>query len=285
MRVAEAGIAQLHEAVDTLIIIPNQNLFLCCQREARPSPTHSQWRDRVICSGISYITDLMVKEGLVNLDFADVCSIMSEMGSAMIGTGEAMGARRAHHAAEAAIANPLSRGCLAERSPGRSDFDHRRQGSHVVRKRTRPRAGYARKSTRKPTSSSARSSNLLSSKRCGCRSSRRASISRPIVLCTLSPLPSRSPPRNAAPLSLDQTARPPSFPRIRAASTCSSRAESSRLRLFQRQSSAFPEPTGRRQNSYERDAHRSAKAIQRLLERSAGAAAERRQAWKSIGLN
>src|SRR5208283_6028368 len=61
----------------------------------------------VLCSGVACITDLIVKEGLVNLDFADVCSIMNEMGTAMIGTGEAMGERRALRAAEAAIANPL----------------------------------------------------------------------------------------------------------------------------------------------------------------------------------
>jgi len=63
--------------------------------------------DQVLCSGVACITDLMVKERLVDLDFADVCSIMSEMGTAMIGTGEAMGERRAQRAAKAAIANPL----------------------------------------------------------------------------------------------------------------------------------------------------------------------------------
>ena len=106
MRVAEAGIAELHKAVDTLIIIPNQNLF----RVANEKTTFVDafvMADQVLCSGISCITDLMVKEGLVNLDFADVCAIMSEMGTAMIGTGEAAGERRAHRAAEAAIANPL----------------------------------------------------------------------------------------------------------------------------------------------------------------------------------
>jgi cell division protein FtsZ len=106
MRVAEAGIAELHKAVDTLIIIPNQNLF----RVANEKTTFAEafaMADQVLCSGISCITDLMVKEGLVNLDFADVCSIMSEMGTAMIGTGEATGGRRALHAAEGAIANPL----------------------------------------------------------------------------------------------------------------------------------------------------------------------------------
>jgi cell division protein FtsZ len=106
MRIAAAGIAELRKAVDTLIIIPNQNLF----RVANARTTFADafgMADQVLCSGISCITDLMVKEGLVNLDFADVCSVMSEMGTAMIGAGEAEGERRAHRAAEAAIANPL----------------------------------------------------------------------------------------------------------------------------------------------------------------------------------
>ena len=106
MRVAEAGIAELHEAVDTLIIIPNQNLFRVANEKTTFADAFGM-ADQVLCSGISCITDLMVKEGLVNLDFADVCSIMSEMGTAMIGAGEAAGERRALRAAEAAIANPL----------------------------------------------------------------------------------------------------------------------------------------------------------------------------------
>ena len=106
MRAAEAGIAELHKAVDTLIIIPNQNLFRVANEKTTFVDAFAM-ADRVLCSGISCITDLMVKEGLVNLDFADVCSIMSGMGTAMIGTGEAMGERRALRAAEAALANPL----------------------------------------------------------------------------------------------------------------------------------------------------------------------------------
>jgi cell division protein FtsZ len=79
MRVAEAGIAELREAVDTLIIIPNQNLFRVVNERTTFADAFAT-ADQVLCSGISCITDLMVKEGLVNLDFADVCSIMSEMG-------------------------------------------------------------------------------------------------------------------------------------------------------------------------------------------------------------
>jgi cell division protein FtsZ len=106
MRVAEAGIAEMQKAVDTLIIIPNQNLFRVANEKTTFVDAFAM-ADQVLCSGISCITDLMVKEGLVNLDFADVCSIMSEMGTAMIGSGEAMGERRALNAAEGAIANPL----------------------------------------------------------------------------------------------------------------------------------------------------------------------------------
>ena len=106
MRVAEAGIAELHKALDTLIIIPNQNLFRVASEKTTFAAAFAM-EDQVLCSGIRCITDLMVKEGLVNLDFADVCSVMSEMGTAIIGTGEATGERRALRAAEEAIANPL----------------------------------------------------------------------------------------------------------------------------------------------------------------------------------
>ena len=78
MRAAEAGIAELREAVDTLIIIPNQNLFRVANEKTTFADAFGV-ADQVLCSGISCITDLMVKEGLVNLDFADVCAIMSEM--------------------------------------------------------------------------------------------------------------------------------------------------------------------------------------------------------------
>ena len=106
MRVAEAGIAELRKAVDTLIIIPNQNLFRVANEKTTFADAFAM-ADQVLCSGISCITDLMVKEGLINLDFADVCSIMYEMGPAMIGAGEATGEGRALRAAEGAIANPL----------------------------------------------------------------------------------------------------------------------------------------------------------------------------------
>jgi len=105
-RIADKGIEELEQYVDTLIIIPNQNLF----RVANEKTTFSdafKMADDVLYSGVRGVTDLMVMPGLINLDFADVRSVMSEMGKAMMGTGEAEGERRALDAAEAAISNPL----------------------------------------------------------------------------------------------------------------------------------------------------------------------------------
>jgi cell division protein FtsZ len=106
MRTAEAGISELQKHVDTLIVIPNQNLFRIATERTTFADAFAM-ADQVLYSGVASITDLMVKQGLVNLDFADVRSIMREMGKAMMGTGEASGDQRAIHAAEAAIANPL----------------------------------------------------------------------------------------------------------------------------------------------------------------------------------
>jgi cell division protein FtsZ len=106
MRQAESGIAELQQYVDTLIVIPNQNLF----RVANERTTFAEafrMADEVLHSGVRGITDLMVMPGFMNLDFADVKTVMSEMGKAMMGTGEADGDNRALRAAEAAIANPL----------------------------------------------------------------------------------------------------------------------------------------------------------------------------------
>ena len=106
MKVAEAGIEELQKAVDTLIVIPNQNLFRVANERTTFADAFAM-ADQVLYSGVACITDLMVKEGLINLDFADVRAIMREMGKAMMGTGEASGEKRAVQAAEAAIANPL----------------------------------------------------------------------------------------------------------------------------------------------------------------------------------
>jgi cell division protein FtsZ len=106
MRIAEAGVAELRNYVDTLIVIPNQNLF----RIASEKTTFSEafvMADQVLYSGVACIVDLILKEGLINLDFADVRTVMTGMGTAMMGTGEASGERRATVAAEEAISNPL----------------------------------------------------------------------------------------------------------------------------------------------------------------------------------
>jgi cell division protein FtsZ len=106
MKLADAGISELQKSVDTLIVIPNQNLFRVANEQTTFADAFAM-ADRVLYSGVACITDLMVKEGLINLDFADVRAVMREMGKAMMGTGEATGEKRALRAAEAAIANPL----------------------------------------------------------------------------------------------------------------------------------------------------------------------------------
>jgi cell division protein FtsZ len=103
---ADRGIEELARYVDTLIVIPNQNLFRVANEKTTFAAAFAM-ADQVLYSGVASITELMTKEGLINLDFADVRAIMSEMGKAMMGTGEASGEKRAIEAAEAAISNPL----------------------------------------------------------------------------------------------------------------------------------------------------------------------------------
>ncbi|HDR28061.1 cell division protein FtsZ [Rhodovulum sp.] len=106
MRQAEEGVDALQKVVDTLIIIPNQNLFRLANEKTTFTEAFSM-ADDVLYQGVKGVTDLMVRPGLINLDFADVRSVMDEMGKAMMGTGEASGEERAIQAAEKAIANPL----------------------------------------------------------------------------------------------------------------------------------------------------------------------------------
>ena len=106
MRQAEEGVEALQKVVDTLIIIPNQNLFRLANEKTTFTDAFSM-ADDVLYQGVKGVTDLMVRPGLINLDFADVRAVMDEMGKAMMGTGEAEGEDRAIQAAEAAIANPL----------------------------------------------------------------------------------------------------------------------------------------------------------------------------------
>jgi cell division protein FtsZ len=117
MRFAEAGIAELLNAVDTLLIIPNQNLF----RVANEKTTFSDafvMADQVLYSGVACISDLIVKEGLINLDFADILTVMREKGKAMMGRGEASGEKRVFNAAVAAISNPLIEDPSIKRASG-----------------------------------------------------------------------------------------------------------------------------------------------------------------------
>jgi cell division protein FtsZ len=106
MRTAQQGIERLSESADTVIIIPNQNLFRVADSKTTFADAF-EMADRVLHAGVSSVVDLIVKEGLINLDFADVKSVMRDMGHAVMGTGEAAGEGRAKAAAEAAIANPL----------------------------------------------------------------------------------------------------------------------------------------------------------------------------------
>ena len=117
MRAAEEGIAELQKVVDTLIIIPNQNLFLIANANTTFKEAFAM-ADQVLHQGVRGITDLMIMPGLINLDFADVRSVMHEMGKAMMGTGEAEGDGRALEAAEKAIANPLLDGVSMQGAKG-----------------------------------------------------------------------------------------------------------------------------------------------------------------------
>jgi cell division protein FtsZ len=117
MRYAEAGIAELLKAVDTLLIIPNQNLFRVANERTTFSDAFAM-ADQVLYSGVACISDLIVKEGLINLDFADVLSVMREKGKAMMGRGEASGDKRVLNAAIAAISNPLIENPSIKRASG-----------------------------------------------------------------------------------------------------------------------------------------------------------------------
>jgi cell division protein FtsZ len=117
MRIAEAGISELLKAVDTLLVIPNQNLFRVANERTTFTDAFAM-ADQVLYSGVACISDLIVKEGLINLDFADVLAIMREKGKAMMGRGEASGPKRVLNAAVAAISNPLIEDPSIKRASG-----------------------------------------------------------------------------------------------------------------------------------------------------------------------
>jgi len=117
MRLADSGLAELQRFVDTLIVIPNQNLFKIANAKTTFADAFKM-ADDVLHSGVRGITDLMIMPGLINLDFADIRTVMGEMGKAMMGTGEAQGEGRAIEAAEAAISNPLLDNCSMKGARG-----------------------------------------------------------------------------------------------------------------------------------------------------------------------
>jgi cell division protein FtsZ len=117
MRFAEAGIAELLKVVDTLLIIPNQNLFRVANKNTTFTDAFAL-ADQVLYAGVACISDLIVKEGLINLDFADVLAVMREKGKAMMGRGEASGEKRVLNAAMAAISNPLIENPSIKRASG-----------------------------------------------------------------------------------------------------------------------------------------------------------------------
>ena len=117
MRLADSGLAELQRFVDTLIVIPNQNLFKIANAKTTFADAFKM-ADDVLHAGVRGITDLMIMPGLINLDFADIRAVMSEMGKAMMGTGEAQGDNRAIAAAEAAISNPLLDNCSMKGAKG-----------------------------------------------------------------------------------------------------------------------------------------------------------------------
>ena len=117
MRLAESGLNELQKFVDTLIVIPNQNLFKIANAKTTFADAFKM-ADDVLHAGVRGITDLMIMPGLINLDFADIRAVMSEMGKAMMGTGEAQGDNRAILAAEAAISNPLLDNCSMKGAKG-----------------------------------------------------------------------------------------------------------------------------------------------------------------------
>ena len=123
-----SGIAELQKHVDTLIVIPNQNLFRVANEKTTFADAFAM-ADQVLYSGVACITDLMVKEGLINLDFADVRAVMREMGKAMMGTGEASGEKRALHGRRSRDRQSAARRRLDAGRPRPADLDHRRQAT------------------------------------------------------------------------------------------------------------------------------------------------------------
>ena len=134
MRFAEAGIAELLKVVDTLLIIPNQNLFRVANEKTTFADAFAL-ADQVLYSGVACISDLIVKEGLINLDFADVLAVMREKGKAMMGRGEASGEKRVLTGRCGRDFQSIDRGPLHQARQWPHNLHHRRQGPDVIRGR------------------------------------------------------------------------------------------------------------------------------------------------------
>ena len=174
---ADTGIAALREEVDTLIVIPNDRLLSISDRSVSMLDAFRS-ADQVLLSGVQGITDLITTPGLINLDFADVKSVMQGAGWALMGIGSARGEDRAVQAAELAISSPAARGQHRRRAR-RAALDPGRLATSACSRSTRPRGWSRRPRTPRPTSSSARSSTTRSATRCGSPSSPPGSTAAP----------------------------------------------------------------------------------------------------------
>ena len=205
MRQAEEGVEALQKVVDTLIIIPNQNLFRLANEKTTFTEAFAM-ADDVLYQGVKGVTDLMVKPGLINLDFADVRSVMDEMGKAMMGTGEADGSNRAVQAAEKAIANPLldeislhgAKGVLINITGGYDltlfELD---EAANIIRDKVDPDANIIVGSTMDPTMEGRIRVSVVAT---GIDATQRAAAQPPVQQAAARPAPAPAQPRSAAPV-------------------------------------------------------------------------------------
>ncbi|MES2667060.1 MAG: cell division protein FtsZ [Pseudomonadota bacterium] len=223
MRQAEEGIEALQKVVDTLIIIPNQNLFRLANEKTTFTEAFAM-ADDVLYQGVKGVTDLMVRPGLINLDFADVRAVMDEMGKAMMGTGEATGEDRAVQAAEKAIANPLldeislhgAKGVLINITGGNDltlfELD---EAANIIREKVDPEANIIVGSTLDTTMEGRLRVSVVATGIDASAASRaeapvtRRSMASPLGLNTSAPAPE---PRRELPLTVQQVAPPAYVP-------------------------------------------------------------------------
>ncbi len=214
MKQAEEGIEALQKVVDTLIIIPNQNLFRLANERTTFTEAFAM-ADDVLYQGVKGVTDLMVRPGLINLDFADVRAVMDEMGKAMMGTGEAQGEDRAVQAAEKAIANPLldeislngAKGVLINITGGYDltlfELD---EAANIIREKVDPEANIIVGSTLDDTMEGAIRVSVVAT---GIDVSRAAKQEPPVARRTMAAPLAQAEPRREVPLTVQQVAPAP----------------------------------------------------------------------------